>query len=183
MNERFLRMDVAEALRRARRSASLTQVELAEAAGTSQAAIARYETGAVLPELRTLARLIDSCGFRLTLQLTPAVRARTGTETAAVRPAVIPPDIDDPGIEKASGVTELPPWVRWSGAPRLYDLSKREDRIRVYEQVLREGSADDIKRFIRVADLEDVWDDVELPTHIRIAWERWFDARRSRAGC
>jgi hypothetical protein len=72
--------------------------ELAEAAGTSQAAIARYETGAVLPELRTLARLIDSCGFRLTLQLAPAVRARTGTETAAVRPAVVPPDIDDPSI-------------------------------------------------------------------------------------
>jgi hypothetical protein len=53
----------------------------------------------------------------------------------------------------------------------------------VYEQVLREGTEDDIKRFIRVEGLEDVWDDLELPTNMRTAWERWFDARRNRAGC
>lgn len=183
MDERFLQVDVAEMLQRARRRASLTQIELAKAAGTSQAAIARYETGAVLPELKTLTRLLDSCGFQLTLQLAVAPRARTGHETASVRPVVIPRDLDDPGIEKASGVIELPPWIRWSGAPRRYDLSKREERVRVYEQVLREGTADDIRRFIRVEHLEDVWDDLVLPTHLRSAWERWFEARRGRTGC
>ena len=56
-------------LREARRSAGLTQRELAARAGTSQATIARYESGAVSPTLRTFQRLIEACGLRVTLQL------------------------------------------------------------------------------------------------------------------
>lgn len=183
MGDRSLQVELSETLRRARRHAALTQVELARAAGTSQAAVARYETGTVLPDLKTLERLLDRCGYRLTIQLAPARRARTGRETASVRPVVVPRDIDDPAIEKASGLVELPPWIRWSGSPRSYDLSRRDDRIRLYEQVLREGTAEDIKRFIRIDHLVDVWDDLLLPAHVRKAWEGWLDARRSRTGC
>lgn len=177
----MLRSEVGDLLRRARRSARLTQRALARAAGTSQAAIARYETGAVLPELRTLARLLEVCGSRLTLRLAPLKTGRTGRETAAVRPVVMPTTLDDPGIEKAQGVVELPPRVQWSGRDRTYDLSKREDRIRVYEQVLREGTEEDIQRFIRADDLLDLWDELVLPPHVREAWDRWL-ARHQEAG-
>jgi predicted nucleotidyltransferase/DNA-binding XRE family transcriptional regulator len=55
-------MDVAAILREARKAAGLTQAELGRAAGTSQPALARYETGAALPSLPTLVRLLDACG-------------------------------------------------------------------------------------------------------------------------
>jgi len=63
---------VADMIRRARASAKLSQAELAVRAGTSQPACARYETGAALPTLPTLERLLSACGRRLQLR---AVRA------------------------------------------------------------------------------------------------------------
>lgn len=177
----MLSADLADLLRRARRSAGMTQRALAEAADTSQAAIARYETGAVLPELRTVNRLLEACGFHLALSLVTQTRGRTGRETAAVRPVVTPARLDAPGIDKAQGIVELPSRVRWSGQPRTYDLSKRADRIRVYEQVLREGTEEDIQRYIRRDDLIDLFDELVLPPHLRDAWSSWL-AEHRKAG-
>ena len=60
--------DVAPMIRRARTRAGLSQVELAGRAGTSQPALARYETGAALPSLPTLERLLRACGRQLELR-------------------------------------------------------------------------------------------------------------------
>jgi predicted nucleotidyltransferase/DNA-binding XRE family transcriptional regulator len=60
--------DVATILRRARNDARLSQVELASLAGTSQPALARYETGATLPTLPTLERLLSACGRQLQIE-------------------------------------------------------------------------------------------------------------------
>lgn len=57
--------DVALLIRRARAGVRLSQAELAGRAGTSQPALARYETGATLPTLPTLERLLSACGRRL----------------------------------------------------------------------------------------------------------------------
>jgi predicted nucleotidyltransferase/DNA-binding XRE family transcriptional regulator len=67
--------DLATTIRRARADASLSQVDLAARAGTSQPALARYETGAALPTLPTLERLLSACGRRLEIQTPPATRA------------------------------------------------------------------------------------------------------------
>jgi len=45
----------------ARRSARLTQAELAHAAGTSQPAVNRYERGYAVPSEPTLRRILDAC--------------------------------------------------------------------------------------------------------------------------
>ena len=63
---------VSQSIRQARRNANLSQVELAARAGTSQSALARYETGAALPTLPTLERLLAACGRRLEIQTPPA---------------------------------------------------------------------------------------------------------------
>lgn len=59
-------------IRRARRGAGLSQAELAGRAGTSQSALARYETGATLPTLPTLERLLSACGRGLQIRAVPA---------------------------------------------------------------------------------------------------------------
>jgi transcriptional regulator with XRE-family HTH domain len=53
-------------LREGRLRAGLTQQQLARRAGTSQSAIARWESGAVQPSLERLRELIRACGLELT---------------------------------------------------------------------------------------------------------------------
>jgi len=56
-------------LREARLRAGLTQAELARRAGTSQPAVARWESGAVQPSFERLRDLVRACGLELTYGL------------------------------------------------------------------------------------------------------------------
>jgi hypothetical protein len=96
----------------------------------------------------------------------------------AARPVSIPADFDDPKLVKASGVVELPFHVRWSEPFLTYDLDNRADRARVYEQVLREGTDDDVRRFIDLAQLLDLWDELVLPATVRRPWAEWLRVNR-----
>lgn len=51
----------------------MTQAELAESAGTSQPAVAAYESGAKTPNLRTLERLASSVGLALHITFVPGL--------------------------------------------------------------------------------------------------------------
>lgn len=62
-------MKVSELIRMARKRAGLTQAQLAEKAGTSQPAIARWEAGERDPGFDTLQRLIHACGLDLSIAL------------------------------------------------------------------------------------------------------------------
>ena len=55
----------------ARVRAGLSQRQLAEAAGTSQPAVARLESGSASPTFATLERLIAAAGFMLRVDLVP----------------------------------------------------------------------------------------------------------------
>jgi hypothetical protein len=90
------------------------------------------------------------------------------------RPVAIPDDVDDAAMPKASGIVELPFHVRWSDPAVSYDLRERADRIRVYEQVLREGTEDDVRFYIDVSELLDLFDELVLPPAVRAAWASWF---------
>lgn len=84
---------IARTLRQTRLDANLLQVDLAARAGTSQSALARYETGAALPTLPTLERLLAACGRRLEIRTPPAqpsastmsVRSQLGPQAAKLR--------------------------------------------------------------------------------------------------
>ena len=86
-------------------------------------------------------------------------------------------------IVKATGVVELPSWVRWSGPLRRYDLRRRADRALVYEQVLTEGTDADVRTFIVVDDLVELWDDLVLPGYVRTAWADWLAHRGITVSC
>jgi transcriptional regulator with XRE-family HTH domain len=62
-------MDAAREIRAARLRAGLTQAALAERAGTSQATLSAYESGRKEPSVRTLGRILDAAGARLTVEL------------------------------------------------------------------------------------------------------------------
>lgn len=58
-------MSAASLIKAARRHARLTQAELAERAGTSQAALSVYESGRKDPSASTLIRLLAECDAHL----------------------------------------------------------------------------------------------------------------------
>jgi len=93
----------------------------------------------------------------------------------------VPEDLEDPFIPKAGGRVELPFHVRWSGPPLTYDLADRADRARVYEQVLREGTNDDVRYYIEADQLLELWDELVLPPPVRQAWAEWFRLHRQLA--
>lgn len=101
-----------------------------------------------------------------------------GTRRIDPRPVAVPDDVNDPRHEKASGVVQLPSNVRWSGPQKTYDLNDPIDLARVYEQVLREGTDDDVRRFIDVDVLEKLWGAIVVPARVRVAWADWFRRHR-----
>jgi transcriptional regulator with XRE-family HTH domain len=64
-------MRSADLIREARLRAGLTQYELAERSARDRSVIARWEQGAVAPNLETLVELVRACGFDLPLELVP----------------------------------------------------------------------------------------------------------------
>jgi hypothetical protein len=106
---------------------------------------------------------------------------RTPALGPAVRPVAVPADLDDGLAPKAHGRVQLPLHIRWSGPPVTYDLDDRADRARVYEQVLREGTEDDVRFYVAEDHLLELWDELVLPPAVRDAWAPWIeDHRRSR---
>lgn len=61
--------ELARELIRARTKAGLTQAELAARMGTSQAAVARMESGRTLPSTKTLLRYAEATGCRPVIRL------------------------------------------------------------------------------------------------------------------
>ncbi len=59
-----------------------------------------------------------------------------------------------------------------------YDLDDHADLARVYEQVLREGTKDDVRFYIDPDQLADVFDELVLPAPVQQAWSKWLDRHR-----
>ena len=92
------------------------------------------------------------------------------------RPVALPSDVGTSPV--VSGVIELPVHVYWSDPTRMWDLSDRRQRARVYEIVMTEGTDDDVRKFIDVDEVLALWPDLYLPPHVRDTWRDFL--RRSR---
>ncbi len=94
-------------IRHARLRAGLTQQDLATRAGISQPALARIESGRVVPRIDTIERLLRECGMSLKpipregegidrttirrmLRLSPRLRLETATKEARNLAALLP---------------------------------------------------------------------------------------------
>lgn len=62
---------LAESLIRARAIADMTQEQVAQAMGTTQAQVAKMESGRTMPSTRTLQRFAEATGTRLRISFEP----------------------------------------------------------------------------------------------------------------
>lgn len=164
-------------LERARQLAGLSRSELARRAGASRPTLAAYAAGTKSPNLATAERIVRAAGFDLDLLPRPAFReAVIGRGRAVYVPAVLP----RLPVDRALGRVRLPLHLNWSHPGREFDLADRRQRARVYEIVLREGTAQDIVDYIDGALLVDLWPELILPAQIRREWQVLIDTVRGQ---
>jgi transcriptional regulator with XRE-family HTH domain len=80
-------------IRSARQAAGITQLEVAERAGTTQPAVAAYESGGRTPSLTTLVRLLGACEHDVEVVTRP--RMRRGAASLAELSQTIRKDLED----------------------------------------------------------------------------------------
>jgi transcriptional regulator with XRE-family HTH domain len=172
------RIQSRELLERARRLAGLSRAELARRSGASRPTLAAYAAGTKNPTLPTAERIVRAAGFDLDLVPCPAFReAPVGRGRAVYVPECLP----RLPLDRALGRIRLPLHLNWSQPGREFDLSDRRQRARVYEIVLREGSGEDIRRYIDGALLADLWPELVLPDRVRREWQPLVDSVRGNA--
>jgi transcriptional regulator with XRE-family HTH domain len=89
----LLSMEFSKLIRHAREAAGITQLEVAERAGTAQPAVAAYESGARTPSLTTLVRLLGACEHDVDVVARP--RMRRGAASLAELSPTIRQDLED----------------------------------------------------------------------------------------
>ena len=73
-------------------------------------------------------------------------------------------------VAHAFALVQLPLHLNWSVPGRVFDLSSRADRARVYKVVLQEGRLPDILAYVDGALPLDLWGKLVLPRAVRSAW-------------
>lgn len=117
-----------------RRQAGLTQVQLAQAAGTSQPAIAAYEAGSKSPTLQTFFRIARAVGLEPVVSFVPAL-TREDRRSLALHRVIAQRLIDEPDEVLAQAQRNLA--VMWERHPQA--------RASLGEwRALLSGSLDDI---------------------------------------
>jgi transcriptional regulator with XRE-family HTH domain len=162
----------------ARRTAGLSQDELARRAHTSRPTLSAYEHGRKSPTLDTAARLLREVGYELDIR---PLLTFTEYATPRGRTVSVPSALPRLTVQQALATVVLPLHLNWSAPGRRFDLADRPQRARVYEIVLREGGPDDILTYVDGALLVDLWDDLVLPRDIRTAWNPLIHAAVSVA--
>ena len=92
------------------------------------------------------------------------------------RPVEIPDDLGERPAAVRSGVVKLPNHIAGSGQ-RPYALDDRRGREHVYELVMTEGNADDVRTYVDLDVLADMWDTTRLAPHVREQWARFLRSR------
>lgn len=101
-------------------------------------------------------------------------RMDMGLRYADHRPYVFPGRLEEL-TGPTSGTVELPAYLDWSGAQRVYDLGNPAERNILYERVIREAmTVEDLGRYLNAGVLAQVWRHLYLPTRLRREWERRF---------
>lgn len=164
-------VDAARLILKARHGSGLSQRDLAEKAGTSQATLSAYERGLKSPSLAVAERIIEAAGYHLDL----VTEVQFHQEAApGVRPFWVADRLWRGKLpESFATISVLDPAYK-RGVLR-FPLRRRASRGRMYEMLLRNGLPDELMDWLDGALLVDIWDELKLPLPIRHAWQPAVD--------
>jgi hypothetical protein len=91
-------------------------------------------------------------------------------DTENTKPTYVVEDLNELKSSIA-GIVELPIELNWTPANK-YDISNVQDKMRLYETVLREALSESyVRTYINSFDLLELWTQLRLPRRVRYAWE------------
>lgn len=157
--------DFATVLRATRQTAGLTQASLAQRSGVARPNITAYEHARREALFHSAVTLLQASGAKIAIE--PPV---VWSWTADRRPYAVPSRLWRLSPSEALRSIDAAPHLWWSGPPRTFDLARRDDRLRAYEIVLREGTPEDIEQIVDEVLLCEAWPDLVLPRSLRSAW-------------
>lgn len=139
--------------------------ELSERSGVARPNITAYGTGRREPLFHSAVELLEAAGAEVVIEVPVG-----WSWTEGRRPYAVPSR-----LWRLAPQTALPRFdpgahLWWSGPPRSFDLARREDRVRAYEIILREGAPADIEQVVDGMLRCETWADLVLPRELRAAW-------------
>jgi len=137
----------------------MSQRELAERSGTSQATLSAYERGLKSPSLKVAERIVEAAGYRLALVTQVHLEHRIA---GGLSPFWVPDRLWRGRLPECFAKVILEDRTRFEGR-RRWDLRKRPQRRTMYEMLLRRGQPDELIDWIDGALLVDLWDDLRIP--------------------
>jgi transcriptional regulator with XRE-family HTH domain len=158
-------IEFASTLRSARVASGLTQVELSERSGVARPNITAYESGRREPLFHSAVELLEAAGAEVVVEASVV-----WSWTEGRRPYAVPSRLWRLAPRRALGRFDPGAHLWWSGPPRSFDLAVREDRLRAYAIVLREGAPADIEQVVDGVLLYEAWADLVLPRELSAAW-------------
>jgi len=99
---------------------------------------------------------------------------RSSTCGPESRPVAIPSDFGAHSVALQTGEVTLHQGLWWSGEPLVLDTRIKKDLVRLYEIVLTEGTANDVRNFVSYSTLLEIWNQLFLPRYVKRRWEDWF---------
>lgn len=158
-------IEFASTLRTARLAGGLTQAELSERSGVVRPNITAYESGRREPLFHSAVELLEAAGAEVVIEVPVG-----WSWTEGRRPYAVPSRLWRLVPQWALARFDPGAHLWWSGPPRSFHLALREDRLRAYEIVLREGAPADIEQVVDGVLLCEAWTDLVLPRELRAAW-------------
>lgn len=159
-------IDGAIILQTARRAAGLTQTQLAELAGTSQATLSAYERGTKSPSLNVAVRILQAAGLNLSFSTYVDFEER---KVRGVQAFWFPNMLWTVGPPDCFATLRVPDLINHTEQSQWH-LSNRTDRARAYEILIRRALPESMIRWLDGALLVDLWDELDLPSPVRSAW-------------
>lgn len=165
-------MDRPTIIEEARRARGLTQAELARRAGTTQSTLSAYERGLKSPSLKVTERIMLAADYDLGM----ITRVRfSGVMETRISGFWVADRLWRVEVPACFATVRFPDYAHDTG-PALWNLRRRAERRGLYENVLARGHWGQIFRWVDGALLVDLWDELDLRTRIRRAWDPVVDA-------
>jgi transcriptional regulator with XRE-family HTH domain len=157
----------------ARKTAGVSQAQLAMWARTQQSSISEYESRRKSPTLEVVERLLGVLDFELAIKPVIDFDSREDPEIGGY---VVPDRLWSVPMPDCYGKIQVLGALLKQRRPRVWDLSVEAERIDYYEWVIRRGVAQLMVESVDGILLMQVWDRLDIPTVIREAWQPVIDA-------
>ena len=160
-------------IEKARKAAGLSQQQMAAWSDTQQSSVSEYESRKKSPTLEVVERLLVAADAELTYRPFIMFEDREDPEIGTY---VVPEKLWSVPMPDCFSKVQVARLLLRSKRTKVWDLSVEAERIKYYEWVIVRGIEDLMVNSVDGILLMQVWDRLNIPDVIRVAWQPVIDA-------